>query len=121
MEYPIDIVLSGRKRISGTKYFENTKTQSRQWTHKKYTSRLEMLRQELRFLEDNDVCNFFMSEEGGSKIKDKCYTFQTYRKMAEEVIKPQQVTSKKARNLKKKKSKLHSQRSAIKRGHFKDD
>ena len=120
----MDVFLSGRKRISGSKYSENTKTQSRQWTHKKYTSRLEMLRQEIKFLEDDGVRDYFMSEESESKIKEKCYAYQTYKKMAEEVIKPPQETSSKKPKYEPKHSKMRrhqrSLRSAKKRGHFED-
>ena len=102
MEFPIDTILSGRKRISGTKYTETTKAQLRKWTHKKYTNRMELLKQEIKFLEDNYVCDYFTNtSDDESKIRGKCYTYKAYNNMAEEVIKPK-AEVKKARNLKKK-------------------
>ena len=95
-----DVILSGGKRISGNKYRPRDKSEVRHWTHKKHLKRMEMLSDDIKLLEDDDVRGYFISN-GSSELKSNCRAYQTLRRMATEVIKPQPVLLEKARAMKK--------------------
>mgnify|MGYP000902680403 CR=1 FL=1 len=104
-----DIILSGRKRISGTKYQKCTKAEARFWAHEKYLTRMEMLREDIKLLEDDDIHEYFASN-GAANLKERCQAYHILKKMAEEVIKPQPIVFEKARALQKQK-KIRARRS----------
>ena len=113
MSLIVDIIISEGKRISGTKYQPCTKAEARLWAHKKYLQRMETLQEDIKWLEDENTKDY-ISSNSDSKLKEKCRTYQTFKKMSEEVIKTQPVVFEKARAVQKTR-KIRARRNGGKR------